>query len=42
LPRIDGINSAEEQWRAVHMKAGIRPGQPVRVERFTVTRYGKD
>jgi AmmeMemoRadiSam system protein A len=42
LPRISGINSAEEQWRAVHMKAGIRPGQPVRVERFTVTRYGKD
>lgn len=42
LPRINGINTAEEQWRAVHMKAGIRPGQPVRVERFTVTRYGKD
>jgi AmmeMemoRadiSam system protein A len=42
LPRISGINSAEEQWRAVHTKAGIRPGQPVRVERFTVTRYGKD
>ena len=42
LPRISGINSAEEQWQAVHMKAGIRPGQPVRVERFTVTRYGKD
>ena len=42
LPRIAGINTAEEQWQAVHMKAGIRPGQPVRVERFTVTRYGKD
>jgi AmmeMemoRadiSam system protein A len=42
LPRIAGIDSAHEQWRAVHLKAGIRPGQPVRVERFTVTRFGKD
>jgi AmmeMemoRadiSam system protein A len=42
LPGIAGIDSAQEQWRAVHLKAGIRPGQPVRVERFTVTRYGKD
>ena len=42
LPRIAGINSAEEQWQAVHLKAGIRPGQAVRVERFTVTRFGKD
>jgi AMMECR1 domain-containing protein len=42
LPRIAGINSAEGQWQAVHLKAGIRPGQPVRGERFTVTRFGKD
>lgn len=42
LPRIDGIESVEEQWRAVHSKAGIKPGTPVRVERFTVTRFGKD
>ncbi|HVG20518.1 MAG TPA: AmmeMemoRadiSam system protein A [Blastocatellia bacterium] len=42
LPRIEGIDSAEQQWLAVHMKAGIRPGTPVRVERFTVTRFGKD
>lgn len=42
LPRIVGIDSAQEQWQAVHMKAGIRPDQPVRVERFTVTRFGKD
>lgn len=42
LPRIAGIASAEDQWRAVHLKAGIRPGQAVRVERFTVTRFGKD
>jgi AmmeMemoRadiSam system protein A len=42
LPRIDGIDSVEQQWLAVHSKAGIRPGTPVRVERFTVTRFGKD
>jgi MEMO1 family protein len=42
LPRIAGINSAEEQWQAVHLKAGIRPDQPVRVERFMVRRFGKD
>jgi AmmeMemoRadiSam system protein A len=42
LPRIDGLESVEAQWLAVHAKAGIRPGTPVRVERFTVTRFGKD
>jgi AmmeMemoRadiSam system protein A len=42
LPRIEGINSAHEQWLAIHSKAGIRLGTPVRVERFTVTRFGKD
>lgn len=42
LPLIEGIDSAEEQWLAVHSKAGIRPGTQVRVERFRVTRFGKD
>ena len=42
LPRIEGIETVEEQWRAVHVKAGITPGTPVRVERFTVTRFGKE
>lgn len=42
LPRIEGIDSVEEQWLAVHQKAGIKPGTPVLVERFTVTRFGKD
>lgn len=42
LPRIEGIDSVEAQWVAVHSKAGIRLGIPVRVERFTVTRFGKD
>lgn len=42
LPRIEGIESAREQWLAVHLKAGIKPGTRVRVKRFTVTRFGKD
>ncbi len=42
LPRIQGIDTVDQQWQAVHQKAGIRLGEPVRVERFTVTRFGKD
>ena len=42
LPSIDGIDTVESQWIAVHSKAGIKPGSPVRVERFTVTRFGKE
>jgi AmmeMemoRadiSam system protein A len=42
LPAISGITTADEQWRAVHVKAGIKMGEMVRVERFTVRRYGKD
>jgi|SRR5215471_5339539 len=42
LPSIDGIETVEAQWLAVHAKAGIKPGSPVRVERFKVTRFGKD
>ncbi len=42
LPRIDGIESVAAQWGAVHSKAGIEPGTPVRVERFTVERFGRD
>jgi AmmeMemoRadiSam system protein A len=42
LPRIEGIETAEDQWRAVHLKAGITPGTAVRVERFTVTRFGEE
>jgi AmmeMemoRadiSam system protein A len=42
LPRIEGIESVDEQWLAVHRKAGIPIGTPIRVERFSVTRFGKD
>jgi AmmeMemoRadiSam system protein A len=42
LPRIAGLETVEQQWLAVHQKAGIAVGTPVHVERFTVTRFGKD
>jgi AmmeMemoRadiSam system protein A len=42
LPDIDGIETVKQQWLAVHLKAGLTPGDPVRIERFTVTRFGKD
>lgn len=42
LPRIAGLESVEAQWLAVHTKAGIKVGTPVRVERFSVTRFGKE
>jgi AmmeMemoRadiSam system protein A len=42
LPGIEGIETAEQQWQAVHQKAGLRIGVPVRVYRFTVRRFGKD
>lgn len=42
LPAIEGIDSIESQWQAVHAKAGIAPGTPVYVMRFVVTRFGKD
>ena len=42
LPGIQGIDTVDQQWRAVHQKAGISLGEPVRVERFTVMRFGKD
>jgi AmmeMemoRadiSam system protein A len=42
LPGIEGLDTVEKQWLAVHHKAGIPLGSPVRVERFTVTRYGKE
>ena len=41
LPRIEGIESVEEQWQAVHLKARITLGTPVRVKRFSVTRFGE-
>ncbi|PYP84594.1 MAG: AmmeMemoRadiSam system protein A [Blastocatellia bacterium AA13] len=42
LPGISGIQTVEQQWQAVHSKAGISIGEKVLIQRFTVTRFGKD
>lgn len=39
LPDLEGVDTAEEQVRIAAMKAGIAPGEPISLERFTVTRY---
>jgi AMMECR1 domain-containing protein len=39
LPNLEGIDSAEEQVRIARQKAGIRPDEPVKLERFEVVRY---
>ncbi|TEB11322.1 AmmeMemoRadiSam system protein A [Pelotomaculum propionicicum] len=39
LPNLEGINSAVEQVEIARQKAGIGPDEPVRMERFEVTRY---
>ncbi len=42
LPGIYGIETVQDQWWAVHAKAGISIGTQVRIQRFTVARFGKD
>jgi MEMO1 family protein len=39
LPDLEGIDTAEEQLRIAMMKAGIRPSEPVILERFEVIRH---
>lgn len=39
LPDLEGIDTVEEQLSIVREKAGIAPDAPLKVERFTVTRY---
>ena len=39
LPDLEGVYTAEEQVRIAMMKAGIRPGEPVQLQRFKVTRH---
>ncbi|ATW27230.1 AmmeMemoRadiSam system protein A [Candidatus Formimonas warabiya] len=39
LPNLEGIDSAEEQVEIARNKAGIRPGEPIELERFEVVRY---
>jgi MEMO1 family protein len=39
LPDLEGVDTTEEQVRIASMKAGIHPGEPVRLQRFKVTRH---
>ncbi|MGE5653185.1 MAG: AmmeMemoRadiSam system protein A, partial [Bacillota bacterium] len=39
LPNLDGIDTAEEQLEIVKQKAGLRPGEPIKLWRFEVVRY---
>lgn len=39
LPNLEGVNTVEEQIGIASQKAGINPGEPVRLERFEVIRY---
>lgn len=39
LPAIEGVNTSEEQVDIARRKAGIGPHEPVKLERFTVTRF---
>lgn len=41
LPALEGINSADKQVEIATRKAGIPPGTPLRLSRFTVSRYGE-
>ncbi|MFA5867738.1 MAG: AmmeMemoRadiSam system protein A [Actinomycetota bacterium] len=39
LPDIEGVDSVEEQLSICRRKAGLTPGEEVKMYRFTVTRY---
>ncbi|PKM90592.1 MAG: AMMECR1 domain-containing protein [Firmicutes bacterium HGW-Firmicutes-12] len=39
LPKLTGIKEPEEQIEIAKQKAGIRPDEPVKLERFRVIRY---
>ncbi|MCR5278041.1 MAG: AmmeMemoRadiSam system protein A [Lachnospiraceae bacterium] len=39
LPDLDGVDTVEQQISIASRKAGIRPGEPISLERFTVTRH---
>jgi len=42
LPCINGIDTVDQQWKAVHAKARIAIGEAVSIKRFTVIRFGKE
>lgn len=39
LPMLEGVETVEDQIDIAMRKAGIRPGEPIELYRFTVTRY---
>ena len=39
LPDLEGVDSVEEQLSIVKHKAGISPGEPAQLSRFTVERH---
>lgn len=39
LPDLEGVDSVEEQIEICCHKAGIRPGEPIKLYRFEVKRY---
>lgn len=39
LPRLEGINTVDEQLNVAYRKAGLSPGEDVQLYRFKVTRY---
>ena len=39
LPDLDGVDSVEQQISIARQKGGIRPGEPVRLQRFEVIRH---
>lgn len=39
LPRLDGVDTAEQQISIARQKAGIGPEEPVQLQRFEVTRH---
>ena len=41
LPALEGIDTAERQVEIAARKAGITPGTPLRLQRFSVSRYSE-
>ncbi len=39
LPDLEGVETVEQQLAIAMAKAGISPGEPIKVYRFTVNRY---
>ena len=39
LPDLDGVDTVEQQIKIAMQKGGIRPGEDIQLERFTVTRH---